>query len=266
MGERRKAMTRLWLGVGSSLLVMAVAAGGCGKKESAPPPSSKAVEPAVTAVPPPAERATDLAKVDLPLTGAIKEAFAKVIDKEADDKAKGLVKVKTFEGTAGVNDFTRIQVWKPGADPEEGRPEVEAWANNDIPVAPGTWDLRVLYDEGPLCKASGWIRGVPVAAGKLWKAEVALNYPMQYVKIAATLDGKDVSGDTRVSVYKAGADMEEIRPALEFWAGDKAPLAAGTYDLRLAYEKDKVKGKKLVKGFTVGGDHGVKKEPVVLEK
>lgn len=257
---------RLWWGVGSSLLAMAIVASGCGKKESAPPPSPKAVEPAVSAVPPPAERATDLQKVDLPLAGAVKEAGAKVIDKEMDDKTKGLIKVKAFEGTTDVNDHTRIQVWKPGTDPEEGRPGVEGWANNDIAVPPGTWDLRVLYEEGPLCKANGWIRGVPVTAGKLWKAEVTLDSPMQYVKIGASLDGKDVSADTRVSVYKAGADMEETRPVLDFWAGDKAPVAAGAYDVRLSYDKDNVKAKKVVKGFTVGPDHGVKKEPIALEK
>jgi hypothetical protein len=238
---------------------------GCGKGEK-PSAPEKPPEPAVSAPPTPTPRDPDMKKVELPVSGAVKEVTAKMIDKEAGDKAKGLIKVKVFEGGIDVNDTTKIQVWKPGADPEEARPETEGWANRDIDVAPGTWDLRLRYDEGILCRADGWIRGVAVEAGKLWKAETTLAAPMQYVKIAATLDGKDVADNAKVLVYRAGADMEEQKPLVEFWTTRKEPVAAGTYDLRLRYEKDKVTAKKVVKGFVVGGDHGVKKETIALEK
>ena len=238
---------------------------GCGKGEKPAAPATP-TEPAVSMAPMPAPRDPDMKKLELPLSGAAKEIAAKVLEKEAGDKAKGLIKVKVFEGGIDVNDTTKIQVWKPGADPEETRPEAEGWANRDIDVAPGTWDLRLRYDEGTLCRADGWIRGVAVEAGKLWKAEATLSAPMQYVKIAATLDGKDVMDNAKVLVFRAGADMEEQKPLVEFWTTRKEPVAAGTYDLRLRHEKDKVTAKKVVKGFVVGSDHGVKKETIALEK
>ena len=237
----------------------------CGKVEK-PAAPEKPPETAVSTVPTPAPRDPDMKKAELPVSGAVKDVAAKVLEKEAGDKAKGLVKVKVFEGGVDVNDKTKVQVWKPGADPEEARPQTEGWANYDIEVAPGTWDLRLRYDEGTLCRADGWIRGVTVEAGKLWKAEATVAAPMQYVRIAATLDGKDVADNAKVSVFRAGADMEEQKPLHEFWTAGKEPVAAGTYDLRLRYEKDKVTAKKVLKGFPVGGDHGVKKETIALEK
>jgi hypothetical protein len=238
---------------------------GCGKSEK-PSAPEKPPEPAVSAAPTPAPRDPDMKKVELPVSGAVKEVAAKVLDKEAGDKTKGLIKVKVFEGGIDVNDTTKVEVWKPGADPEEARAATDGWANRDIDVSPGTWDLRLRYDEGALCRADGWIRGVAVEAGKLWKAEATLAAPMQYVKIAATLDGKDTEDNTKVDVFRAGADMEEQRPLDGFWTSRKIPVAAGTYDLRLRYEKDKVTAKKVVKGFVLGGDHGLKKEIFALEK
>jgi hypothetical protein len=245
------------------VFVVFLLACGKGEKTSAP---EKPTEPAASAAPTPAPRDTEMKKVEMPVSGAVKDVAAKVLDKEAGDKAKGLIKVKTFEGGIDVNDFTKVQVWRPGADTEEARPETEGWANRDIEVAPGAWDLRLRYDEGTLCRADGWIRGVAVEAGKLWKAEATLAAPMQYVRIGATLDGKDTADNTKVYVYRAGADMEEQKPLHEFWTTRKEAVAAGTYDLRLRYEKDKVTAKKVLKGFAVGGDHGVKKETIVLEK
>ena len=238
---------------------------GCGKGEK-PSIPVKPPEPAVSAAPTPAPHDPDMKKVELPVSGAVMEVAAKVLDKESGDKAKGLIKVKAFEGGIDVNDFTRIQVWKPGADTEEAKPETEGWANRDIDVAPGTWDVRLRYDEGTLCRADGWIRGVAVEAGKLWKAEATLAAPMQYLRIAATLDGTDLADNAKVFVYRAGADMEEQKPLHEFWTTRKEAVAAGTYDLRLRYEKDKITAKKVFKGLTVGGDHGVKKETFALEK
>jgi len=157
-----------------SLLLATLAA--CGKK--APSSSSTAETPhdGVSSVPPSAERATDLSPVDLPLTGAVKEVKAKVLDKEADDKTKGLVRIKVLEmnGPVEVSENTRWEVWKPGADPEEQKPELTAWASNEQAVAPGTWDLRLHYEDGSICKAEGWIRNVVIDAGKLWKAEAVI--------------------------------------------------------------------------------------------
>ncbi len=64
--------------------------------------------------------------VDLPLAGVVKEVKSKVLDKEADDKTKGLVRLKVFdlEGPVEVSENTRFEVWKPGADPEEQKPVV----------------------------------------------------------------------------------------------------------------------------------------------
>jgi len=247
------------------LLPSIVLMAGCGKGEKPSAPATPP-EPAVSTAPTPAPRDPDMKKAELPLSGAVKEVAAKMLEKEAGDKAKGLLKVKAFEGGIDVNDTTKVQVWKPGADTEEARPETEGWANRDIEVAPGTWDLRLRYDEGVLCRADGWIRGVAVDAGKLWKAEATLAAPMQYVRFAATLDGKDVADNAKVLVYRAGADMEEQKPLHEFWTTRKEPVAAGTYDLRLRYEKDKITARKIVKGFVVGSDHGVKKETIPLER
>jgi predicted small lipoprotein YifL len=239
----------------------------CGKKG----PSSPAAEnpnDGVSSVPPVAERATDLSAVDLPIAGAVKEVKAKVLDKEADDKTKGLVRIKAFEinGPVDISENTRWEVWKPGADPEEQKPEITSWASNEQAVTPGTWDIRLHYEDGPICKADGWIRNVVVDAGKLWKAEAVMAAPMQYVRVFATLDGKDAADSARIEVFKAGTDEEEFHPLATFWSTQKQAMAAGNYDFRISYDKDKVKAKAAVKGFAVNGDHGVQKKTIALVK
>ena len=249
-----------------SLLLAALVA--CGKK--APSGSSTTGTPndGVSSVPPAAERATDLSPVDLPLAGAVKEVKAKVIDKEADDKTKGLVRIKVLEmnGPVDVSENTRWEVWKPGADPEEQKPEITAWVSNEQAVTPGTWDLRLHYEDGSICKADGWIRNVVIDAGKLWKAEAVIAAPMQYVRVFATLDGNDAADNGHIDVFKAGTDQEEFRPLASFWSTQKQALAAGSYDLRITYDKNNVKAKAALKGFAVGGDHGVQKKTIALVK
>lgn len=254
-----------------SLLVAALAAGGCRRKETGPPAGSSTAEipkDGVSSVPPAAERAADVSLVDLPLAGAVKEVKAKVLDKEADDKTKGLVRIKVFDldGPVEVSENTRWEVWKPGSDPEEQKPELTAWASNEQAVAPGTWDLRLHYEEGPICKAEGWIRNVKIEAGKLWKAEALIAAPMQYVRVFATLDGKDAADNAHIEVFKAGTDQEEFPPVASFWSTQKQAIAAGNYDLRITYDKDNVKAKAALKGLAVGGDHGIQKKTIALVK
>jgi hypothetical protein len=222
----------------------------------------------VSSVPPPAERDSALAAGDLPVAGAVKEVKFKVLDKEADDKTKGLMRLKVFsqEGTVDLSDNSRWEVWKPGSDPEEQKAEMSAYATREEAVPPGTWDIRVLYDEGDVCKDNGWIRNVTVEAGKLWKGETLIAAPMQYVRVFSTLDGDDMANNVHVDVFKAGTDQEEFHPIVSFWTTQKQALAAGNYDMRLTYEKDKVKAKGAVKSFAVGSDHGVQKKTVALVK
>jgi predicted small lipoprotein YifL len=250
----------------ASLLLAMLAA--CGKKAPSDNSTAGAPSDGVSSVPPAAERATDMSPVDLPLAGAVKEVKAKVLDKEADDKDKGLVRIKVLEitGPVDVSENTRWEVWKPGADPEEQKAEMSAWASNEEAVAPGTWDLRLHYEEGSICKAEGWIRNVVVAAGKLWKAEAVIAAPMQYVRVFATLDGKDAADNARIEVFKAGTDQAEFPALTSFWSTQKQALSAGAYDLRLTYDKDNVKAKAALKGFAVGGDHGVLKKTIALVK
>jgi hypothetical protein len=247
-----------------SLFLAALA--GCAKK--APPVAADNAADGVSSVPPAAERATDLSPVDMPVAGAVKEVKAKVLDKEADDKAKGLVRIKVLElnGPVDISENTRWEIWKPGADPEEQKPETTSWSANEQAVAPGTWDIRLHYEDGPICKADGWIRNVVVEAGKLWKAEAVIDAPMQYIRVFATLDGKDAADSARIDVFKAGADEEEIKPLTSFWSTQKLAAAAGNYDLRLTYDKDKVKAKAALRAFAVGGDHGVQRKTIVLVK
>jgi hypothetical protein len=181
--------------------------------------------------------------VDNPIAGAVKEIKAKVLDKEADDKTKGLVRIKAFDGPVEISENTRWELWKPGADPEEQKPDMTVWATNEQAVPPGTWDVRLHYEESPVCKAEGWIRGVKVEPGKLWKAEASLNAPMEYVRIFASLDGVDAGDNAHIDVYKAGTDQEEFKPIASFWSTQKIAVAAGSYDLRLNYDKGGAKGK-----------------------
>jgi len=253
-----------------SWVVTALAA-SCSKKESAPPPSAPAADApkdGVSSVPPPAERATDLSAVDLTIAGDLKEVKAKVLDKDADDKAKGLLRVRVLDldGPIDVSDNTQWEVWKPGSDIEEQKPELTFWAGNEQPVLAGTWDLRLRYQEGQICKAEGWIRGVKVESGKLWKAEAVIGQPMEYVRLYGTLGGKDLADNVRIDVFKAGTDQEEFQPIASFWSAQKQPMAAGSYDLRLNYDKDNVKAKADLKAFAVGGDHGILKKTVALPK
>ena len=251
-------------------ICLLIVAAGCQKKETSAPATTSTSEAkdGVSSVPPPAERATDLSPVDLPLAGAVKEVKAKVLDKEADDKGKGLVRIKVFdlEGPVDVSENTRWGVWKPGSDPEEQKPEITAWASNEQAVTPGTWDLRLHYEESQVCKGEGWIRNVKVEAGKLWKAEAVMAAPMQYVRVFATLDGKDAADSAHIDVFKAGTDQEEFQPVVSFWSTQKQAIAAGNYDLRIKYDKDNVKAKAALKGLAVGGDHGVQKKTILLVK
>jgi len=251
---------------GIFLIGMALTA-GCGSKT----PAGAAAEQhddGVSSVPPAAEREADLSASDLPVGGATKEVKFKVLDKDADDKSKGLMHVKVFalDGPVDITEHTRWEVWKPGSDPDEQKAEMDSWASNESPVPAGTWDVRFVYDEGPIAKAQGWIRNVNVEAGKLWKGEVVLAAPIQYVRLFATLDGKDMADAAHIDVFKAGTDETEFQPLTSFWSTQKQPLAAGSYDFRLTYEKDKVKAKGAVKGLAVGGDRGVLKKTVALGK
>ena len=255
----------IWRTLSISLLAVALAV-SCSKKETGP--VSEMPKDGVSSVPAPAERAADMSPVDLPLAGSVKEVKAKVLDKEADDKTKGLLRLKVLDldGPVDVTENTKCELWKPGSDPEEQKPENSFWANNEQAVPVGTWDIRLHYEEGAICKADGWIRNVSIAAGKLWKAEVVLAAPMQYVRIFGTLGGNDVADNMRVEVFKAGTDQEEFPPLASFWSTRKQAIAAGNYDLRLTYDKDKVKAKAALKGFAVGGDHGIQKKTIALAK
>jgi hypothetical protein len=249
-----------------SLLVAALAV-SCRSK----PPAAASTDDhpdGVSSVPPAAERDPDLAATDLPLAGAVKEVKFKTLAKEADDKTKGLMRLKVFsqEGTVDLSDNARWEVWKPGSDPEEQKAEMGSYATREEAVPPGTWDIRVLYDEGDVCKVNGWIRNVNIETGKLWKGEALIAAPMQYVRLFATLDGDDLAGNARIEVFKAGTDQEEFHPITSFWTTQKQAIAAGSYDLRLTYEKDKIKAKGAVKAFAVGTNHGVQKKTVALAK
>ena len=70
----------------------------------------------------------------------------------------------------------------------------------------------------------------------------------------------------KVEVFKAGTDQQEFQPITNFWSTRKMPLLAGSYDLRLTYDKDNVKAKGSVTGFAVGGNHGVQKKTFALTK
>lgn len=229
-------------------------------------PAAEAPRDGVTGIPTPAERSGDMSPAGLPVSGAVQEVRAKVLEKEADDKTKGLVRVKAFDGPVEISENTRWEVWKPGSDTEEQKPESNGWCTAERAVPPGTWDLRIHYEESVMSKAEGWIRNVSVSAGKLWKAEAVLGAPMQYVRLYGTIDGKDVADNGRIDIFKAGTDQEEFKPIATFWTTQKQPIAAGAYDLRISFDRDNVKAKAAVKGFTVGGDHGTLKKTIALAK
>ena len=249
-----------------SLLALAILT-GCSKKPEGPPPPELPPD-GVSAIPAPAEQATDMSAVDNPIAGAVKEVKAKVLDKEADDKTKGLVRIKVLDldGPVDISDNTSLEIWKPGSDPEEQKPEMTDWASHEPAVPVGTWDVRLMYSEGDVCKAQGWVRNVTVVAGKLWKAEVILAAPMQWVRIFGSLGGNDVADNMHVEVFKSGTDQQEFQPITAFWSTQKVPMLAGTYDLRLTYDKDNVKAKGVLTGFAVGGNHGVQKKTATLTK
>jgi hypothetical protein len=257
---------RFTLRVFSISLMAALLFTACSKKETGPPPPELPPD-GVSSIPAPADRDPDMAAVDNATAGAIKELKAKSLDKQADDQTKGLVRIKVLDldGPVDVSDNTHLEVWKPGSDPEEQKPELADWASHEPAVTPGTWDIRLIYDEGDVCKAQGWIRNVTVVAGKLWKAEVLMAAPMQYITIYGTLGGKDVADNMKVEVFKAGTNQQD-QPITNFWSTRKIPILAGSYDLRLTYEKDNVRAKGTVPGFAVGGNHGIQKKTFPLTK
>ncbi len=249
-----------------SIIALALFA-ACSKKEAGPPPPDIPPD-GVTGIPAPADRDADMAAVDNAVAGAVKEVKAKSIDKAADDQSKGLIRIKVLDndGPIDISDNTHLQVWKQGSDPEEQKPELDDWASHEPAVTPGTWDIRLIYDEGGVCKAEGWIKGVTVVAGKLWKAEVIFGAPMQWVRIFGTLGGKDVADNMKVEVFKPGTDQQEFQPITSFWSTQKVPLLAGNYDIRVSYEKDNVKAKGALTNFAVGGNHGIQKKTISMTK
>ncbi len=249
-----------------SLLAMALVT-GCSKKPAGPPPPELPPD-GVSGIPAPADRDTSMSAVDNAIAGAVKEVKGKVLDKDADDKTKGLVRVKVLDldGPIDVSDDTHLEIWKPGSDTEEQKAELSDWASHEPAVPVGTWDIRLIYDLGGPCKAEGWIRNVNVVAGKLWKAEVIFAAPMQWVRIYGMLDGNDVADNMHVDVFKSGTDQQEFQPITGFWSTQKVPLLAGNYDLRLTYDKDNVKAKGMLTAFAVGGNHGVQKKTIALTK
>jgi len=247
----------------TTLMLLAVALSvGCSKKPVGLPAAEIPAD-GVTSVPPPAERDADMPAQDpaLVIAGAVKEVKSKVLDKEADDKTKGLlhIKVLALDGPVDVSDNTKWEIWKPGSDPEEQKPEVDGWSSSEAAVPAGTWDIRLRYEEGDLVKVNGWIRNVTFTPGKLWKAEAVIAAPMQYVRVFGTIKGDDVADNMHIDLYKGGTDREEFKPLASFWSTQKIPIAAGNYDLGLSYDKDTIKAKGIVKGFTVGGNHGILK-------
>jgi hypothetical protein len=248
------------------LLVTLALVTACSKKPEGPPPPELPPD-GLTSIPAPADRDPDMAAADNPTSGAVKEIKAKVLDKAADDQTKGLIRVKVLDldGPVDVSDSSHVEVWKPGSDPEEQKPELSDSTAHEPQVTPGTWDLRILYEEGDACKAQGWVKGVNVVAGKLWKAEVLLGAPMQTITLYGTLGGNDVADNMKVEVFKAGTNQQD-QPITNFWSTRKIPILAGSYDLRLTYDKDNVKAKGSVTGFAVGGNHGLLKKTFPLIK
>jgi hypothetical protein len=251
----------------SIMLASVALLASCSKKPEGPPPPEIPPD-TITGIPASADRDATMTAVDNPIAGAVKEVKARVEDKAADDATKGLVRIKVLDldGPVDVSDNTRLEVWKPGSDPEEQKPEQSDWASHEPAVAPGTWDIRLMYSESDICKGEGWVRNVTVVAGKLWKAEVIVGAPMQTVNLYGTLGGKDVADNMKVEVFKAGSDQQEFQPITGFWSNRKVPLLAGNYDLRLTYDKDNVKAKAAVTNFAVGGNHGVLKKTFALTK
>jgi hypothetical protein len=255
-----------------TIIVLVAAASlltACSKKPEGPPPPERPAD-GVVGIPAPADRDSSMADVDPTITiaGAVKEVKAKVLDKAADDQTKGLIRVKVLDldGPIDVSDNTRLEVWKPGSDTEEQKAEMSDWASREPEVTPGTWDIRLIYGESDVCKAEGWIKNVPIVAGKLWKGEVIFGAPMQYVTLFGKLGKDDVADSMKVEVFKPGSDQQEFQPIVGFWSTNKVPLLAGNYDLRLTYDKDNVKAKAAVAGFAVGGNHGVQNKTIALVK
>lgn len=199
--------------------------------------------------------------------GAVVGIDSKVIDKEAREKEKGLLKIaKILDGEVDIADKIKIEVWKPGADPEEHKAETSRWGTGDIELAPGTWDVRLINDEGPMSRAEGWIRNVPVAQGKMWKADlVRFHYPMQYLRVETTLAGENVTDGTKTTLFEAGADVEEVRPLHSFWGNSRQAVAEGVYDLVLTRDKGGVKSDKIIRNFEIGGDRQVRKVTFALD-
>jgi hypothetical protein len=191
---------------------------------------------------------------------------ARYVEKDSGDEAKGLVKVKVVDGAANLSDHTRVQVWRRGADPEEHSPETTGWADNDIHVPAGTWDLRLRYDEGTLSRGDGWIRNVTVSPGQLWKAEASFTHPMQYLRFQVTQNGQSVNDFTRIEVYESGADTEEISPMSSFWATERTAVRAGRYDLVIRFDRDGVRELETLKDFEVAGDRSVRRVEVAIDR
>lgn len=196
----------------------------------------------------------------------VKSVEAEYFEKDdvAADKAK--IKVQVKNGDVDVNGKVRIAIMKAGADREESKAIREEWAGADMPMAPGTYDVLIKYDESHVAKAHGWLRGVVLKPKNLLRARVAIDYPVGKVRYNVTNNGQSVDGKTRIAVYKPGADAQESKALMEEWAGAEMRLPAGKYDVFVKYhESDQAYENKWLRGVDVAGGHQLKKETIVLE-
>ncbi len=199
-------------------------------------------------------------RVEAVVTKVAAEWFPK---EEAKDKAWLRTKVESDAGA--VDGKVRIKLYKPGADLEESKPLHSGWSDRYLKVPAGTYDVLVAYQESSLARASGWIRGVKLEQGKLLRLRVSVDYAVGRVRIKPSSQEQDVSSKTRVAVYKAGADKEESKPLITFWAGRETVLPAGKVDLLLTYEESSlVRVEHWLRGVEVPAKRALLKKPVTL--
>ena len=154
------------------------------------------------------------------------------------------VKVQPTNFGKDLGGKVRLRYYKAGADPEHVRPLLSSWSGRKDPLAAGSYDLQLSYDQ-PHAKKSIWKKGLVVSARReLLRVRPDFEFPLGRLEVMATLGSASLGNSARVQLFAAG---QTEKPVGSLWTQRKTVVPAGTYDIKVSHKGTSVwdKGVKL---------------------
>lgn len=118
----------------------------------------------------------------------------------------------------------RVELYPAG----EPAPVVRAKTGEQVPLAAGRWDVRVVLEEGGQVR-DGWRRDIELSAGSQLNLRVPMQTAMAELRVRVRLNGEDVPPSSRVIVHPVGDPTREIASG---FPNEVLRLPPGRYDVR----------------------------------